>query len=220
MSGLAPIVLFTVEMAALATLIVVPVGTVISWALSRGRWPGRILVETLVSLPLVLPPTAVGFALLLLLDPSGPLGTVGSAVVFSWRAVVLAGAVVGLPLLVGSFRHALEAVDPRLVGVARTLGRRPWRVFLEVELPLAWRGLAAGALLAFARALGEFGATILLAGNIPGRTQTLALALYQAVELGHDGEALSLAALAGVLALVLVGGADWLGRRRSRRIEP
>ena len=136
MSGALPVVLFTLKMAATSTLVVLPAGILLSWSLSGRRWPGRLVVEALVSLPLVLPPTAVGFGLLVVLHPEGPFGGLGTQIVFTWKAVVLAGAVVGLPLLVASFRHALEAVDPALVGVARTLGRGPWQVFFEIQLPI------------------------------------------------------------------------------------
>jgi molybdate transport system permease protein len=186
-----PLVLFTVGVAAAATLLNLVPGIAVAWALSRPGWRGKTVVETLVSLPLVLPPTAVGLALLLLFGRNGPLGRplyerFGLDIAFTWRGVVLASAVVAFPLLVRSARSAFEEVDPRLPAVARTLGHGPVRAFFEIELPLAWRGLLAGTVLAFARALGEFGATILVAGNIPGRTQTLALALYQRVQIGRD----------------------------------
>ena len=143
-------------------------------------------LETLLSLPLVLPPTAVGLVLLELLGRNRPLGgwlaAQGIEVVFTWKAVVLATAVMSFPLLVRSARTAFEEVDPQLVGLARTLGCGPLAAFFRVTLPLAWRGVLAGAVLAFSRALGEFGATIMVAGNIPGRTQTLALAIFHDVQ--------------------------------------
>lgn len=211
-SELVRIVGFTVAQAGLATLLIVAPAVAVAWALSRRGWHGRALVETLVSLPLVLPPTAIGLALLSVCGRQGPLGRLarglfGVDVAFTWRAVVVASAVVAFPLLVRSARSALEEIDPRLPAVARTLGRSPLRVLVEVELPLAWRGLLAGMVLAYARALGEFGATILVAGNIPGRTQTLALALFQRVQTGRDGEAWVLAGIAvglGALALAVV----------------
>lgn len=199
-------------------------GVLTAWALSRRRWRGRALVETLVSLPLVVPPTAVGLALLLLFSRTGPLGrplyeAFGVEVAFTWRAVVVASAVVAFPLLVRSARSAFEEVDPRLPAVARSLGRRPLAAFLEVEVPLAWRGILSGAVLAFARALGEFGATVLVAGNIPGRTQTLALALFQRVQVGRDAEALALAAISVLLAFAALAVSEWLVRRRERALE-
>jgi molybdate transport system permease protein len=198
-------------------------GVAVAWALSRPGWRGRTVVETLVALPLVLPPTAVGLGLLLLFGRSGPLGgwlyeQLGIEIAFTWRGVVIASAVVAFPLLVRSARSAFEEVDPRLPAVARTLGRGPLRTFLEVELPLAWRGVLAGAVLSFARALGEFGATILVAGNIPGRTQTLALALFQQVQVGRDREALELAAISVLLAAAAVAVAEAVVRRRDRTL--
>jgi molybdate transport system permease protein len=210
--------------AAGATALLVIPGLAVAWALSRPWARFRALLETVVSLPLVLPPTAVGLGLLLLFGRSGPLGRplyehLGIEIAFTWRAVVLASAVVAFPLFVRSARSAFEEVDPRLPAVARTLGRGPFRAFLEVELPLAWRGLTAGAVLAFARALGEFGATILVAGNIPGRTQTLALALFQNVQVGRDREALGLAVISVLLAAGALAVSEALVRRRDRRLS-
>ncbi|MSP58751.1 MAG: molybdate ABC transporter permease subunit [Myxococcales bacterium] len=212
---------FTVKVAALATLAILPPGIALAWALARWNIPGKGLVETLVSLPLVLPPTAVGLLLLELLGrgtlASRLLDRLGIEVLFSAKAVVLATAVMSFPLLVRSARTAFEEIDPRLLGVARTLGHGPISVFARVALPLAWRGVTAGALLAFSRALGEFGATIMVAGNIPGRTQTLALAIFQRAELAHDGAALRLVAITVLLAFAAVGTTELLIRRRARR---
>lgn len=224
MSGLAGLVAFTLGMACAATLLILPPGIALGWALSRPGWPGRAVVEAAVSLPLVLPPTALGLGLLLLLGPRGPVGgplrdLLGVEITFTWKAVVVAIAVVAFPLLVRSVRSALEEVDPRLLGVARTLGRGPLTTFFTVHLPLAWRGVLAGVVLAFARALGEFGATILVAGNIPGRTQTLALAIFQRVQVGREREALLLAGVSALLAFVLLLVVEWLTRRRERRLE-
>ncbi len=218
------IVLLTVAIATAATALILVPSIALAWALSRRGWRGRSWVEALVTLPLVLPPTAIGFALLFLFGRNGPLGRplfdwLGIEVAFSRLGAVLACAVVALPLLVRSARSALEEVDPALVGVARTLGRGKLAAFVEVELPLAWRGISAGVVLAFARALGEFGATILIAGNIPGRTQTLALALFQRVQVGRDGEALALAGVACLLALATSLLATRLVDRRERRLE-
>ncbi len=218
-----PLVLFTVGVAAAATLLNLVPGIAVAWALSRPGWRGKTVVETLVSLPLVLPPTAVGLALLLLFGRNGPLGRplyerFGLDIAFTWRGVVLASAVVAFPLLARSARSAFEEVDPRLPAVARTLGHGPVRAFFEIELPLAWRGLLAGTVLAFARALGEFGATILVAGNIPGRTQTLALALYQRVQVGQDREALTLAAISALLAAAALAVAEIMAHRRERTL--
>ena len=210
-------------MAAGATALLVIPGLAVAWLLSRPGARFRALLETLVSLPLVLPPTAVGLGLLLLFGRSGPLGrplyeNLGIEIAFTWKAVVLASAVVAFPLFVRSARSAFEEVDPRLPAVARTLGRGPFRAFFQVELPLAWRGLTAGAVLAFARALGEFGATILVAGNIPGRTQTLALALFQRVQVGQDREALGLAVISVLLAAGALVISEALVRRRDRTL--
>jgi molybdate transport system permease protein len=210
--------------AAAATALNLAPGVAVAWALSRQGWWGRTVVETLVALPLVLPPTAVGLGLLLLFGRSGPLGgwlhdQLGIDIAFTWRAVVIASAVVAFPLLVRSARSAFEEVDPRLPAVARTLGRGPARTFFEVELPLAWRGIVAGSLLAFARALGEFGATILVAGNIPGKTQTLALALFQQVQVGQDREALELAGISALLAAGIVALAETVVRRREKTLS-
>jgi len=218
------VVLFTLAVAAAATALNLVPGVAAAWLLSRPGWRGRTLVETVLSLPLVLPPTAVGLALLLLLGRAGPLGgwlyrTLGIDVAFTWKGVVIASAVMSFPLLVRSARSAFEEVDPRLPAVARTLGRGPLGAFLAVELPLAWRGVAGGTVLSFARALGEFGATILVAGNIPGRTQTLALALFQEVQMGRDRAAAALAGIAALLAAGALAVADALVRRRERRLE-
>ncbi len=215
---------FTVVVALAATAMILVPGIAVAWLLSRRRAPAwRAALETLVSLPLVLPPTAIGLALLVLFGRSGPLGgflwqRFGLEVAFTWRAVVVASAVVAFPLLVRSARSAFEEIDPRLAAVARTLGRGPWRAFFEVELPLAWRGIAAGSVLAFGRALGEFGATILVAGNIPGRTQTLALALFQRVQSGREGDAWLLAGISCLLAIGTVALSEFLVRRRERTL--
>jgi molybdate transport system permease protein len=208
----------TLEVALTATLAILPLGVALAWLLAGWRGPGRVVLESVLTLPLVLPPTAVGIVLLMLLSKNGWFGSALSAagleIMFTWKAAVLASAVMSLPLLVRSARTAFEEVDPRLLGVARTLGDGPWRVFRRVALPLAWRGIVAGALLAFCRALGEFGATILIAGNIPGRTQTLALAIFQRSQVGRDGDALRLVALVCFLALVAVYATERLARRR------
>ena len=216
--------LFTLGIAAAGTAWILPPGVALGWALSRRGWRGRSAVEAVLSLPLVLPPTAVGLALLLLLGRDGPLGGplhrwLGIEVAFTWKAVVVASGVVAFPLLVRSVRSALEEVDPRLLGVARTLGRGPAGAFFAVHLPLAWRGVLAGTVLAFARALGEFGATVLVAGNIPGRTQTLALAIFQRVQVGRDREAVVLAGISALLAFAAMVTVEWLTRRREETLE-
>jgi molybdate transport system permease protein len=165
----------------------------------------------------------VGFALLLAVGAGGPVGrftrdVLGFDIAFTWRGVVVACAVVAFPLLVRSVRTALEEVDPELVAVARSLGRSPLAAFVEVELPLAWRGVLAGTVLAFTRALGEFGATIVVAGNIPGRTQTLALALFHHQQMGEDREALAFAGIAALIAFAALFAAERLVRGRTRAL--
>jgi molybdate transport system permease protein len=214
------VVVFTLRMAGLATLLILPPGLLLAWALARFQWPGKSLVETLVALPLVMPPVATGLILLQAFGRRGPIGKLlhdmGFEVVFTWRAVVLAMAVMSFPLLVRTARVAFEGVPARLEQIARTLGAGELRVFFAVTLPLALRGILGGTLLAFARALGEFGATILVAGNIPGRTTTLSLGIYQLVQLGRDGEAYRLMAVTVVIAFVAVWWSEWLLRRRQR----
>jgi molybdate transport system permease protein len=214
-------VAFSLATAGLATLAILPFGVLAALGLARYQGPGKGVLETLLSLPLVLPPTAVGLVLLEALGRRAPLGgalaSLGLEVVFTWRAVVLAMAVMSFPLLVRSARTAFEEVDPRLVGLARTLGCGRVAAFRRVTLPLAWRGVVAGVVLAFSRALGEFGATVMIAGNIPGRTQTLALAIFHADQIGHDDRARVLAGVTVLLAFATLWTADVVTRRRSRR---
>ncbi|MBS0659688.1 MAG: molybdate ABC transporter permease subunit [Verrucomicrobia bacterium] len=214
---------FTAAMAGLGTLLVVPPGLACAWLLARRDWPGKALCETLIALPLVLPPVATGLILLRVFSRRGSLGqwleSVGLDVVFTWRGVVIATAVMSLPLFVRAARIALEGVNPHLESVARTLGAGGWRVFWSVTLPLARRGLLAAAILAFARGLGEFGATVMLAGYIPGRTVTLSLSIYQFVQLGRDDEALILLALSLALAFAALLAGEWLLRPTSRPLR-
>ncbi|HTH47894.1 MAG TPA: molybdate ABC transporter permease subunit [Candidatus Limnocylindria bacterium] len=215
------IVWLTAWVSGLSTLLMLPVGLALAWVLARGDWPGKAVLETFVTLPLVLPPVATGLVLLKLFGRRGPIGAflqnaLGLEVVFTWRAVVVALSVMSLPLLVRSARVAFEEVNPRLEQIAATLGASPLRVFVTISLPLATRGILAGVVLGFARALGEFGATIMLAGNIPGKTATLSLATYQAVQLGQDDHAFRLLAVSVALAFLAVGASEWLLRRRKR----
>jgi molybdate transport system permease protein len=213
------ILLLTVRVAGVATLLILPLGVAAAWALSRRGGPRRTVAETLLSLPLVLPPTAVGLLLLDLLRRRGPLGGVlerfGIEVLFTPKAVVLATAVMAFPLLVRPARAAFEEVDRRLPAIARSLGCRPFEAFRRVTLPLAGRGILTGTLLAFSRALGEFGAPIIVAGSIPGRTQTLALAIFQRHQIGQDGAALRLVWVTVVIAFAAVLASELLGRRRA-----
>lgn len=209
----------TLRTAALATILIVPPGLAVAWLLARKRWPGKALVETLVALPLVMPPVATGLILLELFGRRGPLGAwlhaIGFEVVFTWRAVVLAMAVMSFPLFVRAARVAFEEVNPRYEELARTLGANDARVFVTITLPLAMRGIVSGMLLAFARAVGEFGATILVAGNIPGRTSTLSLQIYHLVQLGRDDEAFRLLLWAVAIAFTAVFIAEVFLRRRT-----
>ena len=215
------VLLFTVKVAALGTALIFPLGVAVALGLARYQGAGKSALETVLSLPLVLPPTAVGLILLEALARRSPLGSFlaahGIEVLFTGKAVVLATSVMSFPLLVRSARTAFEEVDPRLVGLARTLGCGPVAAFFRVTLPLAWRGVLAGTVLAFSRALGEFGATIMIAGNIPGRTQTLALAIFQYNQAGRDERALVLAGATVALAFATLWTTEWITRRRARR---
>jgi molybdate transport system permease protein len=213
---------FTARMAGTSTLLVLPLGLAVAWCLARLQWRGKALLETLVTLPLVLPPVVTGLALLKLFGRRGPIGrflhdVFGLEVIFTWRAVVIALVVMSLPLLVWAGRTAFEEVDRTYEQIARTLGAGEWRIFFTVTLPLARRGILGGTLLAFARALGEFGATIMVAGNIPGQTTTLSVAVYQYVQLGEDAHAWFLAGVSVVLAFVAVLLASRYLSRRPRK---
>jgi len=214
------IVRFTLAACALSTVLILPVGLAIAWPLARHRWPGKLLVETLVTLPLVLPPVATGLLLLKFFGRRGPLGNflhqqLGIDIVFTWRAVVVAAAVMSFPLLVRSARVGFQSVNQRLEQIARTLGASNARVFFTVTLPLASRGIVAGIVLAFARAVGEFGATILVAGNIPRKTTTLSLEIFESVQLGHDATAYRLL----LLCIVIAFGAVWLSEVLMKRSQ-
>jgi molybdate transport system permease protein len=218
MAGLLQITFFTLGVGLLGTLLILPPGVALGWLLARREWPGKTLVETVVALPLVIPPVATGLVLLKLFGRRGPLGrffegVLGIEIVFTWKAVVIAVAVMAFPLFVRMARVAFEEVPRRFEHAARTLGASPWDAFWSVTLPLARRGLLAGATLGFARALGEFGATMMLAGMIPGKTITLALGIYHEVQLGHDGTALGMVLVSIGLALLAV----WLSERLVRR---
>ena len=199
----------TLGTATLSTLIILPFGVALAWLLARKEWRGKSLVETIVALPLVMPPVATGLILLNLLGRHGPIGSLlqnvfGTEIVFTWKAVVAAMAVMSFPFLVRTVRLAFEEINPRLEHVARTLGASPARVFATITLPLTARGMIAGAVWAFARALGEFGATILVAGNIPGRTTVLSLAIYSDIQLGNEDHAYQLLAVSALLAFAAI----------------
>ena len=214
------VVWFTAWVSALSTIITLPFGLAAAWLLARREWFGKSIVETLISLPLVMPPVATGLILLKLLGRRGPIGgflhdTLGFDIVFTWRGVLIALGVMSFPLLVRSARTAFEEVNPRLEQIARTLGAGEWRVFWTITAPLAWRGIVGGMILAFARALGEFGATIMVAGNIPGQTSTLSLDIFQSVQLGQDEHAFRLLGVSVLLAFAAVWCSEWLMRRKK-----
>jgi len=213
------IVAFTLQVAALSTMVIAPFGLAVAWLLARYRWPGKSIVETLIMLPLVMPPVATGLLLLKFLGRRGLAGRLlseaGIDVVFTWRAVVAAMMVMSFPLLVRACRVAFEEINVRFEQVARTLGASDVRIFLTISLPLALRGIVGGLVLAFARAIGEFGATIIVAGDIPGRTTTLSLAIYDRVQLGHDADAYRLLGVAVVIAFVALWTSETLLRNRG-----
>ena len=210
------IVGLTVAIAAGATMTMLAPGIALAWWLARTRSRLRGIVETLIVLPLVLPPVATGYLLLRALGRRSPLGAwldaAGLEVIFTWRAVLLAMVVMGLPLLVRTARAGFEQGSRRFEQIAETLGAGPWRVFWTVSLPLAKRSVLAGALLAFSRALGEFGATIVVAGSIPGETRTIAVAMYGMLETGRDAEASVLLVTSIAIALIAVTLANRLTR--------
>jgi molybdate transport system permease protein len=213
----------SLRVAGVATLASLPLGVLAALALARGRFPGRMLLDGLVHLPLVLPPVVTGYALLLLFGRRGPVGqwleaTFGIVLAFRWTGAALACAVMGFPLMVRAIRLSIEGVDPRLEQASATLGASPpWR-FLTVTLPLALPGVIAGAVLCFAKALGEFGATITFVSNIPGETQTIPAAIYGYTQVpGGDAGALRLSIVAAAIALGALVASEWLARRGGRR---
>ncbi len=211
MSGtldLAPLWL-TLKVASLATALAFVLSTLLALLLARGRFWGRELLDAALTLPLVLPPTVLGYYLLVVVGRKGWIGqwwedTFGFAFVFTWQGAVLAAAIVSFPLILKSARAAFEGVEPNFERAGRTLGVPEWEVFLRITFPLAWRGVLAGTLLAFARAMGEFGATLMVAGNLPGRTQTLSLAIYDAVQAGNDPLATTLVAITSLTCILIL----------------
>lgn len=212
-------VALSLKVSAVAVAVSIAPGVAIAWLLARGRFPGKLLVETLLTLPLVLPPVVVGYLLLMVLGRHGALGRwldawLGIRIAFTWWGAALAAGVVGFPLLVRSVRLGFAAVDPRLEGMARTLGAGRLRTFLAVSVPLAWPAIVSGAVLAFARGWGEFGATIMIAGNIAGQTRTVPLAIYGALE---SPASMNAAWRLVILSIAVSWGAllvsEWLARR-------
>ncbi|OAT81662.1 molybdate ABC transporter permease subunit [Desulfotomaculum copahuensis] len=215
-------VLLSLRVAGLAVVIVFFTGVLAARLMAGRDFPGKDAVESVLTLPLVLPPTVVGFGLLLLFGKEGPLGRLlhylwGVSVVFNWWGAVLASTVVAFPLLYQTVRASFQGVDRNIENAARTLGAGEWRVFWTISLPLAWPGLVAGVVMAFARALGEFGATLMVAGNIPGRTQTVPLAIYVATESGENRTALVLVGIMTVLSFAVIFWVNLWSKRRLKR---
>ena len=208
----------SVRVSILATALTVAGGVPLAWVLGKRRFAGRDLIGAAIVTPLVLPPTVLGYYLLVLIASGGPIGglldRLGIELAFTWRAAVLAGCVGSLPLLVRTAQAGFEAVDERLEQAARTLGRTEVSVFFTITLPVAWRAVVAGTVLAFARAFGDFGMTLMVAGNIPGRTRTLPLAIYDHVQANQMREANALALVAVGLVVLLLFGVGRLARVR------
>jgi molybdate transport system permease protein len=216
------IILLSLRVATISVVASLPVATLVAYALARFEFPGKTLADAIVHLPLVLPPVVVGFALLVLFGRHGPVGRVldqwfGLVFAFRWTGAALASAVMGFPLMVRAIRLSIDAIDRRLETAARTLGAsRAW-VFASVTLPLALPGIVTGAMLSFARGLGEFGATITFVSNIPGETETLPLAIYTYTQVpGADLQALRLSIIAVVLSVAALMASEWLTRRAAR----
>jgi len=214
-----PLVL-SFRVALIATVLALIVGVALAWLLARRRFPGRELLDAFVTLPLVLPPTVLGYYLLILLSRNSPVGraihaVTGLQLVFTWQGAVLAAMIGALPLVVKTSRAAVENVNVQLEDAARTFGKSEWQIFWRITLPLSSRGIIAAAMLAFARALGDFGATLMIAGNIPGRTQTAAIAIYDATQGGRDDYALALVLILSVIVLTLLYATNKLVGRTS-----
>jgi molybdate transport system permease protein len=214
------ITVFSLSVGLASTLLILPFGIAMAWLFARKEWPLKSVLETIVLLPLVMPPVSTGLILLKIFGRRSPLGQWlyerGIEIVFNWKGVLIAMAVMSFPLLVRSVRTSCSAVNPRFEQIAATLGASSLRIFFVITIPLAYKGIIAGALLAFSRALGEFGATILLAGNIPGKTQTLSLAIYSFVQLGKDSAAYTLLGITVALAFVFVWCSEWLLRSAKK----
>lgn len=228
-SALLGCILLTLKIAAIATLVSSGMGLALAWFMVRGKNTGQSsplqgMVDALCALPLVLPPTVIGYLLILMVGKNGVLGplleTLDISLIFSWKGAVVAATVVIFPLTYRASKAALESVDHTLENAARTLGASEWEVFYKVSMPLAWRSIAAGVSLAFARGMGEFGATLMIAGNLPGKTQTLSLAIYAAFQAGNDEQALLLVLLTSLLCASLLILAEFLTGRRFAKGVP
>lgn len=212
--------LISLKVAGLATCSSFVFAILAAWGLRRRRGPLPAVLDSLCTLPLVLPPTVLGYYLILLVGRRGLIGPLladmGINLIFSWQGAVVAAAVVIFPLIYKSARAAMEQVDSHLEDAARTLGASEWRIFITITLPLASKGVSAGIMLAFARGMGEFGATLMIAGNIPGKTQTLALGIYAAFQAGDDSYALALVIITSLLCCALLASAELLLKRPGR----
>ena len=216
-------ILLSLKVAGLATAINLVLGVLVGYGLARLRFPGRNLLDTILTLPMVMPPTVLGYYLLVLLGRRSWLGAwlqdhFGFSFIFTWQGAVVAASIVSFPLVFKPARAAFEAVDGQLEQAARVLGISEIALFFRVTLPLAWRGILAGVLLGFARALGEFGATLMVAGSIPGKTQTLSIAIYEAVQAGQDDAANTLVLVTSLvcISVLLIAGKLAPGRVNSR----
>ena len=218
------IVSLSLRVGGVAMLAALPVAFALAWLLARGRFPGKVVLDAAVHLPLVLPPVVTGWLLLIAFGPSGPAGRVlagfGATVLFRWTGAAIAAGVMALPLMVRAIRLSIEAVDRRLEQASRTLGAGRWRTFWRITLPLSLPGVLAGAVLGFARSIGEFGATITFVSNVPGETQTLPLAIYAALQ-RPGGEAMvwRLAAVSVALSLAALVASELLARRAGRGVH-
>jgi molybdate transport system permease protein len=211
--------MLSLKVAGWATLFAGLTGLAAAYAVARCRFPGRELLDALMTLPMVMPPTVLGYYLLVLIGRRGVFGEwldreFGISLVFTWQGAVIAAAVVAFPLVYKAARAAFESVEPQYEQAARVLGQSEWAVFVRVTLPLAWRGILAGAMLAFARALGEFGATLMVAGSLPGRTQTLSIAVYEAVQAGNDQLANFLVIVTSIVCVTILVASGHLLRPR------
>jgi molybdate transport system permease protein len=212
----------SLKVAGWSTAINLVFGVAVGLVLARFRFFGREVVDALLTLPMVMPPTVLGYYLLVVIGKRGWLGgwlfdTFGIQLIFTWQGAVIAATIVAFPLVLKAARAAFEGVDPQLEKAARVLGLPEWAVFFRVTLPMAWRGIMAGVLLAFARALGEFGATLMVAGSIPGRTQTLSVAVYEAVQAGQDSVANTLVVIVSATCIAVLLTAGWLVPGRVAR---
>jgi molybdate transport system permease protein len=216
--------LLTLKIAAWATLLALVMGVAAGYALARSRFPGRETLDAVLTLPMVLPPTVLGYYLLVLVGRKGVLGqwldeTFGITLIFTWQGAVIAASIVAFPLVFKAARAAFETVDGNLEKAARSLGYGEAKVFLRVTLPLAWPGILAGTMLAFARAMGEFGATLMVAGSLPGRTQTLSIAIYEAVAAGEDDTANFLVLVSSLICIIVLVASSKLLRTGHMRLH-